>query len=290
MFKVGIMKRALLLIITVTLLFSGCVEPRIEYVKNSWGEVNEEYTEMVTKVGVHNPLPVPLPVKDIKIEIFMNGIKMGQGSAVKADIGANTISDVVISTKIDNDKIVEWWVSHVKNNEVTNVDVKGKTILDILSITQFDYPVEYSSKIKTQILDSMGFKNIKKFGGLLVEGVNAKWDDVSKDHTEMKVNVKFKTSSPIRIVKLRYYIELNGIKLADGVDNVNKDLESSKNVEFSVYIDNSKIPRWWVSHIKNGERSVGKIVIKPVVEIAGSEYKIPLIEQSINLKTNMFGE
>jgi len=281
----------LVVLIFITLAFSGCIsKPELRYVKNNWGSVNEAYTEIITKAGVYNPLPIPLPIKDIKTEIFKNEIKMGQGSAIKADIGANTVSDVIISTKINNEKIVDWWISHVKNNEITNVDVKGDLIIDILGITQFGYPLDFKSQIKTQILDAIGFKEPKGFSGFFIEGMSSEWGEANKDYTEIKINVKFKISSPIRIVKLRYYIELNDIKLADGVDSVNKNIESSRDVEFSIYINNNKIPKWWVSHIKNGEKSVGKVVIKPTIEIAGKELEIALIEQPISFETNMLGD
>jgi LEA14-like dessication related protein len=277
-------------VIVVPTLLSGCIsKPEMSYVKNEWGEVGSSYTEIITKVGVNNPLPISLPVKDIKTEIYMNGIKMGQGSAIKADIRANSESEVIISTKIDNEKIVDWWVTHIKNGEETNVDVKGKLILDIFGITQFEYPLDFKSQIKTDILDAIGFKEAKGFSGFFIDEVKSEWGDVNKDYTEIKTNVKFKVNLPIHIVKFRYSIELNGIQIAEGVENVDKTIKTSQNVVFVSYIDNSKIPEWWVSHIKNGEKTNGKVIIEPTIEISGKEFEIPLIKQSFTFETNMLG-
>ena len=273
------MKRILILLV-IALLFSGCVEPEVRYVKNSWGEVNEQYTEILTTAGVYNPLPIPLPIEDVKTEVYMNNIKMGQGHAIKANVKANSVSDVVISTKIDNDKIVDWWISHIKNNETTNIDVKGKIILNAI-VTQFDYPLEYRTQTKTKILDSIAFEN-EKFDKLFIQRVSARWGNVNKDYTEIIVNVKFKASS-INITKASYYLELNGIELAKGLSKVKTE---SNEFSIKIYIDNSKITNWWVSHIKNGEKSVGKIEIKPFVD----EMALPTIEQPIIFETNMLGD
>ena len=126
--RVTILSILLLLISTLVL---GCTQkdsltigkPEIREIKHEWGKVTSSTTEIITKVKVYNPNPVPLPLKDIMTEVYMNDIKMGKGSALKAEIKANSESTIIISTKLENGRIPEWWVTHIKNNEKSKMTV-----------------------------------------------------------------------------------------------------------------------------------------------------------------------
>jgi LEA14-like dessication related protein len=86
---------------------------------------------------VYNPNPVPIPIKKIQVDVYMNGIKMGEGKNIgRQSSKPNGDTTIKLSTKIDNTKIPEWWVSHLKNGEITEFSLKGKIVFD-LKITEF---------------------------------------------------------------------------------------------------------------------------------------------------------
>ncbi len=80
-------------------------KPEIREISHEWGKITISTTEIITKVVVYNPNPIPLPLKDVLTEIYMNNVKMGKGSALRADIKANSESTVVISTELENGRI-----------------------------------------------------------------------------------------------------------------------------------------------------------------------------------------
>ncbi len=148
-------------------------KPEIGSIKSEWGKINESTTEVITKVYVYNPYPVTLPIKNIHTEIYMNGIKMGEGSAPKMKIGPRTESVVVISTKIKNSLIPKWWVSHILNGERSVVVVKGNIVFDFW-VVEWKYPVEMSYPVTTDILSGLNLKQVVQQSCIRIESFRLK--------------------------------------------------------------------------------------------------------------------
>ncbi len=65
----------------------------------------------------------------------------GEGSALKAEIKPNSELTIVISTKLENDKIPDWWISHIRNGEKSTMRVKGYLVFD-LKIMELSFQVQ----------------------------------------------------------------------------------------------------------------------------------------------------
>ncbi len=298
--KLSKLSIAAILLVSVYLL--GCSQqvkigkPEIRSITHEWGKVTSPTTEIITKVTVYNPNPVPLPLKDILTEIYMNDVKMGEGSALKAEIKANSESTIIISTKLENGRIPEWWVTHIKNNEKSKMTVKGYLVFD-LKVTEFKYPIELSNPIETNILAGLSSNEPEEIDvgqvKLTIESKKTYWGDVNEEYTEMITLAKIRNDNPIPIpiTKFHYSVEMNGIKLAEGVNNVETVIKPKSDVTLTLVtkLDNKMLDEWWVSHIKNGERTKVKITIQPFIEIAGKEFKFTLAEKEYEFTTNLLG-
>jgi len=293
------------LLVSLLLIGSlGCLQegkttigkPEIRGITHEWGEVTSSTTEVITKIKVYNPNPVSLPLKDVLTEIYMNDVKMGEGSALKAEIEPNSESAVVISTKLENGRIPEWWVSHIKNGEKSTMDVRGNLVFD-LKVTEFRYPVELSNSIETDILAGLSSDTPQKVSAgpltLRIKSVKSHWGEVNEDYTEIITQAAIHNDNlvPIPITKFRYSVEMNGIKLADGSSDVATVIQpkSEATLTFVTKIDNKMLDEWWISHIKNGEKTKVKIVLQPVIEVAGKELKFTLAEKESEFTTNLLG-
>mgnify|MGYP000159059878 CR=1 FL=1 len=298
------MKAAKILIaFLIPVLFIGCCiqegklgEPEIRGISHEWGEITTSTTEIITKIKVYNPNPVSLPLKDVLTEVYMNNIKMGEGSALKAEIKANSESTIIISTKLENGRIPEWWVSHIKNGEKSTMDVKGYLVFD-LKITEFKYPIELSNPIETDILAGLSSDTPQKINvgpiTLTIKSIKSHWGEVNEDFTEIITLATIYNDNlvPVPITKLHYLVEMNGIKLAEGSSDVATVIQpkSEATLTFITKLDNKMLDEWWVSHIKNGEKTKVKIVLQPVIEVAGKEFKFTLAEKESEFTTNLLG-
>lgn len=298
------MKAAKILIaFLIPVLFMGCCiqegklgEPEIRGISHEWGEITTSTTEIITRIDVYNPNPVSLPLKDILTEIYMNNIKMGEGSALKAEIKANSESSIVISTELENGRIPEWWVSHIKNNEKSRMNVKGYLVFD-LKITEFKYPIELSNPVKTDILAGLSSDTPQKINAgpitLTINSIESHWGEVSKDYTEIITLATIHNDNliPVTITKLNYLVEMNGIKIGEGSSDVATIIQpkSGATLTFATKLDNKMLDEWWVSHIKNGERTKVKIVLQPVIEVTGERFRFTLAEKESEFTTNLLG-
>lgn len=92
-------------------------------------------------------------MKDVLTELYMNDIRMGEGKALKAEMSSGE-SLIVLSTNLDNNKIKDWFSSHVKNGEKTEIKLKGYLVFD-LRIMEFKYPFEKLNVLNTDFLSGL---------------------------------------------------------------------------------------------------------------------------------------
>ncbi len=284
------MRKILLLILI--LILSGCSafgKPEIVEYKNSWGEITNSYSEMITYLKINNPNPFPISIKSIKVNLFMNGIKMGEGRTEDITLKAMDITDLKISTKIDNTKIPEWWITHIKNGEKSKILVDGKIILKF-GIMEFEIPFKEETEIKTDILNSSFKGEMINLMNQIKASINAEWGKVDRDNTEIIAHITFSNSlsTPIKIKKVTYKIMMNDITVGSGT--IEKEMiikRGETDYDISVYIDNSKLSKWWISHLRNGERTKVRIKIELLSNIFGSEVNLELINREFSLTTNI---
>ncbi len=293
-------KSIIVILLAFTLL--GCAEqaglgkPQIKGSVNQWGEVTDSTTEVVTKVNVYNPNPVSLPLKNVLTTIYMNDIKMGEGSAVKSEIGANSNSTIVISTDIQNDRISKWWISHIKNDEESSMVMEGDLVFD-LKVTEFSYPIEETSQVKTDILGGMSVSSQKIDlagpGSITIESAESQWGEVNHNYTQIMTTVRVQNDYPVEISieEIKYLVEINGIRLAEDTSDVTKVIQpnSESELSLSTRMTNDKLEEWWVTHVENDESSKINTTVQAVVEAGGQEFEFDLVDQQSQFNTELLG-
>jgi len=280
-------------VVALALILLGCIsigKPEIKRITYGWGKVNSTTTEILVNVEVYNPNPFPIPLKDVVLRLYMNGIEMGEGHAIKASIPAHSTSPVVIAIYLDNDKIPEWWVSHIKNGEKTVIRIDGYLVFKIFD---FKYPISFTKTVQTDILSFATNKPVTvSVDGLsvVVESLRSHWGKVTNRTTEIVSVAEVHNPNPIPIPVLGfdYTIKMNGIVVGSGSETMNVIIPPKGNakLEFVTKIDNEKLKDWWVSHIKNGERTKVEVVISPKVKIAGRVLEFPIAKQTFYIKTS----
>lgn len=289
----------LLLVLIISVLFLGCIEeakvgnPEIRGINFKWGKVTSSETEIITNILVYNPNPVSLPLKDVRSDIYMSNIKMGMGSALSAEIKSSSESTIILSTKLENARIPEWWVSHIKSGEKSTMNIDGYMVFD-LKIKEFKYPIKLSNPIQTDILAGLSSATPQKISvGPVTLRISSKscWGEVNEDYTEIITQATIYNDNliPIPVTKFESLVTMNEIKLAETSSNAEAIIQpkSEKTLTLVTKLENKMLDEFWVSHIKNGEKTEVKIVFQPVIEVTGNEFKFKLAETESELKTNL---
>ncbi len=279
-------------ILLLLILTAGCLgigKPQVLGYESHWGEITPSYSEVITKIDVKNPNPFPIPLKAIEIKLYMNGVEMGEGRSIgDAGLKPNSVTTITISTKIDNSKIPEWWVKHIKSGEVSELLLKGDVVFD-LKITEFRFPFEERDEIRTHILS--GFRTEKSVGigpfGVRIK-IDPEWGEVTRDYTQIVLNTQIDSDIEMKLKKLEYEVVMNGIVIGKGSSDENVEIKKGKNdLRLKLYLNNDKLDDWWVTHLKNGEKSEVEIVVTGTFEVAGITYKGELLRERSVFETNI---
>lgn len=251
-------------------------------ISNSWGSVSSDTTTIVTQMLVRGQDLSELPLS-IFCSIYMNDVKMfeGQpGSLSRRRTARGTL--IRFTTQIDNNSqsINEWWVSHIMNGEKTTARMRGKLKVNLRG-SDFVLPFSWENGFRTDILEGVNIQQPQsiKFGlyTLQIKSLHSEWGNITPRATSIKHTLKIHNpgiipGAPI-VNKVKYGLSLNGIKMTEGSTGLPLIIWSGKTklVTFTTELNSEKIKKWWVSHVKAGERSSYKLRYTLFVDFFGTK-------------------
>lgn len=100
----------------------------VDDVEVEWEEPTEDETPVDVEATVTNPTRFDLPFADLKYEIRMNDVVVGEGEVDTGGLPARTTKDVETSVAVEVDRLVDWWPTHVSEDEHTGVE---ETVLEV---------------------------------------------------------------------------------------------------------------------------------------------------------------
>ncbi len=298
------MRRAIWIrMILVVILLGGAVyllfpagKPEIPVIKgitNSWGDITAESSEIKTNIIVDNPNAFTIPIEDVEYEIFMNDVEMGSGHSIgEASLPAKREHTITVLTRLDNNKIPEWWVTHIRKGENSDVKISGNIVFD-LKLTEYRYPIEYTiGSVRTNILGGKERYQVDEASKEpQVRSIENTWGEVTADFTEIRTKMALYNPqpAPVYIERIKCEIYMNGIKMGSGLSEETLLLKPRGDTEILFYtrLDNHKLNDWWVTHLRNGERTSLKIKSELVYKAGEKEFKIELPVQEKTLETDI---
>ncbi|MFB6082892.1 MAG: PKD domain-containing protein [Halorientalis sp.] len=139
-----------------------------------WGPVTDETTTVYFHFRIHNPgdVPVPAAPSTLGVDVELNDVELFSATANDTSLrnpSAFTDSDVfggrvlepgeteaaVYAVEMENERIDEWFRSHVRRGEHTDVRVEGKLVFslrDLAFAVPAESPVAYTCDLQTGML------------------------------------------------------------------------------------------------------------------------------------------
>ena len=125
-----------------------------------WGEVTAEETEVVMEFTLYNPKPYPITASKIGYDMTMNDVAIGEGSTESGvAIPPGETRTITATTSIRNQRLDEWWVSHLQRNQRTNLTIDFYAQFDLSSgdAGTFRIPLDtMTSHFETDIFGTKG--------------------------------------------------------------------------------------------------------------------------------------
>lgn len=132
----------------------------------SWGAVDNETTEIDMGFDLYNPNPAPVVISNLGYEIRMNDVVMGEGATDKSvAIPPGGLETVTATTLLENENLDEWWVTHLQNNQTTQLEVQFYAEVDLSGIGGGTKRVPLDTFEQTIETDMFGTKGTESGNG-----------------------------------------------------------------------------------------------------------------------------
>ena len=275
-------------------------QPAVAGVDNRFGEVTNETTTIESDVVIENPNPIGAQLGGVTVDyaIDMNGIRMATGIKKGVSIPQGQ-STVPMSTRLANERIPPWWVSHIRNDEQTTLAINADVHSSSLG-RSFGAP-KVTRSIETDIISAFNSTESRPVGEspsggpiLVIRETSAQWGDVDSDATriDMRFVVHNPNSYPVPVSELSYRARMNGIEMGSGVTEDKGVIApgETRTVEATTTLDNDRIDEWWVSHLQNDQRTDLRIDFSARVELPTGTIDIPLdpLTYTRTIETDIF--
>jgi LEA14-like dessication related protein len=298
-------RRVVTLAVVAVLLTAGVVffvfsQPSVAGVDNRFGAVNETTTTIESDLQVRNPNPVGATLGGLTVAyaIDMNGIRMATGTKGGLSIPQGK-STVPMTTRLANERIPTWWVSHVRNGERTTLAVNADVHSSTLG-TAFGAP-KVTRDIETDIISAFNATEDRPVGSsptggplLVLRETSAQWGEVSAAETniDMRFVVYNPNAYPIPVSELGYRATMNGIEMGNGTTEGQGVIPpgETRTIEATTTLNNDNIDEWWVSHLRNDQVTDLRIDFSARFELPTETVDVPLdpLSYTRTIKTGIF--
>ncbi|TSD14282.1 hypothetical protein DP107_08505 [Haloglomus irregulare] len=279
--------------------------PSVVAVENRFGDVNQNRTIINTGLTVDNPNPIGVRLGDstVNYTVLMNDVEMARGSKAGLRIESGN-STLPFRTRMFNERIPPWWVSHIRNDEVTNVTIDATVRTSVLGNRSFD--LDQQQEVETDIISAFASDETRPVDGpsnplydnpvLYINSTDAEWGEVDRRTTPipMEFVVYNPQLEPYTITEVGYDISMNGVPMGQGTTDETYVIPggSTETISTTPTIDNRNLDEWWVSHLENDQRTTLRIDFYARVELpTGNEIRVPLdrLTYTQEFETDIFG-
>ncbi|MFB6188223.1 MAG: LEA type 2 family protein, partial [Halobacteriaceae archaeon] len=225
--------------------------PHPTAIQNRFGNVNQSTTEIVTNITIINPNPIGITIGGLQVNytVYLNSITMasGQHSGISIPSGR---SSIVLHTFMKNNRIPDWWVSHIQNDETTVMKVDVAFRYGLFGTRILQTPVNRT--ISTNILGQFNSSKTREINVdsklvnnpvAYINQTSGQWGNVTADSTPIKVTfvVYNPKPYPLTITELGYNISMNSIDMGEGKTSQSYVIppKSRKTIHATLTIDNN---------------------------------------------------
>ncbi|MCU4719294.1 LEA type 2 family protein [Halapricum hydrolyticum] len=285
------------LLVTVLVATGVLAQPTVESVDSEWGEATNDTTQIETQARVDNPNPIGTPgVVSIEYTASLNDVVLAEGkkSGIGLSPGENTIE---FAATMDNDRIADWWVTHVNGDERSTLTIEptvsGPGVSQSLP--------EQTSAVETDLLSSFesSEEDTVTVDGepLLVLGDrDASWGEATDETTPLTLTAELENAheQPVTLSGVEYVVTMNNVTLGEGQTTEGVDLApgDSDTLTVDAALETDAFADWWPTHVRNGETSRMRVELYGLVEQNGNQSRVPvrLYQQRLEFETDLLGD
>jgi LEA14-like dessication related protein len=244
--------------------------------------VTESSTPIEAYISVDNSFPVSVKIESGVLKIVLGGLVL-----VNVDIPSQEVkqglSVLVVNAVLDNTLLDDFWYLHLSSGEKSDLSIEGDLRVST-PVGTLDIPVKYSSTIETRIFPVKQELNREydagPLGKVVVREVTIELAEVTPSETRLKTSLTIENK--LKAISLYVNWIVFDVRTGGGLVLGSGELEAPKSIApgktdivvFNMVLDNTKIPKLWVEHLRNKENTTIKICIWLRVTILGNSVEI----------------
>ena len=278
--------------------------PAVTDVENRFAGVNQTTTTVETDLVVDNPNPAGASLGGVTAEyaVEMNGVRLAEGKKEGVSVGRGTTT-LSFTSRVANERIPAWWVSHVRNGEHTELTVDA-TVRSASLGRSFGAPT-VTRDVDTDVISAFNSTETRPVNAdrtfvsdpvLYVNRTSAVWGNVTESATPIRLTfvVYNPKSYPVGVSELGYDVAMNGVDVGEGATGSGHLIppRTARTVETTVRIDNDRIDEWWVTHLERDQRTDLRIEFYAKLAVSdGPTVRVPLdaLTYTETIETDIFG-
>ena len=297
---VALVALAALVVVAVAFAPGPLGAPSVVGVENRFGPVNESTTVVESDLAVRNPNPVGAAAGvTVAYAVDVNDVRLATGErrGVRLPPGRSTVP---FRTRVRNDRIPEWWVSHVRNGERTTVAVRADVAAG--GTASFDAPT-VTRTVETDLLAGLNSTEPRPVNAglpgvsdpvLVVEETSAAWGTVTDEATPVRLRfvVRNPKPYPVGMTALSYDASTNGVPVGEGeTDAFVVPPGGTRTVETTAVVRVDALDDWWVTHLRRNQVSTLRLAFAARVDVGGTVVEVPLdpLAYEHTVETDVFG-
>jgi LEA14-like dessication related protein len=262
-------------------------------------EVTEALTPIEVRLGVENSFPATVRIEGGSLKVLIDDLKMAEISIPAQEVKQGS-SVLVLNAVLDNALLDDFWYGHLNRREKSNVSIAGGIKVGT-PVGAVELPVGFSSPVVTRIFPISQELNREYDAGLLGKVVVKRLvvELVGVTPSETKLRASITIENDLKAIPLYVRGVVFDIKTGGGVVLGRGEQERPKSIApgevdtivFDVTMDNTKIPKLWVEHLRNRERTTIIVEVWLKVDIAGRSlelFKEHPLTVSAELRTSIF--
>lgn len=118
-----------------------------------------------------------------------------------------------------------------------------------------------------------------------VTGVDNRFAGVNETTTVVESDLAVRNPNPLGVtlggLTADYRVTMNGIAMANGTKSGVSVARGDDSLPFTTFLDNGRIPAWWVSHVDAGEQTTLRVSADVHSSLLGASFGAPEVEREV---------
>ncbi len=270
-----------------------------------WGDADGRRSPVTFTTEVENVHDRPVGIDGTDYEIRMNDVVVGSG---KTDdpiaLAPGESGEFTVDAAIDTPKMQEWWVSHLRNDQTTDLAIAVYAV-SVEDGERQRLPVailDQQSTFETDMLgtgetvvDPVESEADQEFAEPTVQGTESDWGEVRDDETDIETAVTIRNDndeafSELLSVEITQTTSIAGLTVASGTDDIDSLPRGVGEIDLVSTKRHAVVPEWWAAHLRNAERSVSRTEVSGEADVTVTSLPLDLEDRESTVSTDLLAD